>query len=243
MELASARQITPPGSLAHWVRVEDSRHPWARPEVLDQMREWIREAENADKLTAAGEKVMPLLLSGETRCGKTSTLCWLAGTYFDKPVYRASIAAMIGSYMGETTRGFRDTIEEAKRGPDGIYLIDEVDGVFQQRVRGGHGGATQELNSAIATALALIEDLPQHLLLVATTNEPEILDRAMLARFRHVHFASWADLQEADRRAFARSHQVEEAWVGNSYAAVVQAARAVRVRKILAQADVKPSAP
>jgi SpoVK/Ycf46/Vps4 family AAA+-type ATPase len=227
-------KLYPTTGLAHWFRVEDVRHPWARKSTLDDLRGWIREAENADLLAAAGEKVMPLLLSGESRCGKTSTLCWLAHSYFGVPVYRANIGSMIGSLMGETTRNFKAAIEEAKTGPVGIYVMDEVDGIFQQRVsdRSG-GGAGQEMNSAIAVALALIENLPPHLMLAATTNEPKIVDRAMLARFTHVVFPRWEDLSEAERHDFARSHQMEDAWEADSYAGAVQSARRARVARIL----------
>jgi AAA+ superfamily predicted ATPase len=233
--LVSAEKIDPTTGFAHWTRVEDVRHPWARQEIQDELRGWIREAENADKLTAAGEKVMPLLLSGESRCGKTSTLCWLARSYFDVPAFRASIGSMIGGYMGETTKAFRNAIVEAMHGPTGLYVLDEVDGIFQQRQAGAHGGATQEMNAAIATALSLIESLPQHLMLVATTNEPKIVDRAMLARFTHVEFPAWSELDDSERKAFAKSHQFADAWRAQSYAEAVQLARRDRVKRILSK--------
>jgi SpoVK/Ycf46/Vps4 family AAA+-type ATPase len=222
-----------PGMLTHWVCVEDKRHPWARKEVLDALRGWIREAENGDVLKAAGEKVMPLLLSGETRCGKTSTLCWLADSYFGIPAYRASIGSMLGAFMGQTTKAIQAALLEAKGGPVGLYILDEVDGIFQQRTADRGGGAMQEMNSAIATALSLIENLPQHLMLVATTNEPKIIDRAMLARFTHIEFPGWAELSEGECREFAKSHGCEDAWDEASYAGVVQRSRGVRVAKIL----------
>jgi SpoVK/Ycf46/Vps4 family AAA+-type ATPase len=235
--LLTPKKLDPQTGLAHWSRVEDVRHPWARQEVQDELRAWIRESENADKLTEAGEKVMPLLLSGESRCGKTSTLCWLAHSYFGVPAFRASIGSMIGQFMGETTKAFRDAICEAMSGPAGLYILDEVDGIFQQRVSGGPGGATQEMNAAIATALALVESLPQHLMLAATTNEPKIIDRAMVARFTHVAFPSWAELKDGERRAFAKSHQLEAAWGAKSYAEAVQLARRERVRRILSEPE------
>ena len=233
--LVSAEKMDPQTGLAHWTRVEDVRHPWARQDIQDELRGWIREAENADKLTAAGEKVMPLLLSGESRCGKTSTLCWLAHSYFGVPAFRASIGSMIGAHMGQTTKSFRDAIVEAMNGPEGLYIMDEVDGIFQQRVADSGGGATQEMNSAIATALSLIESLPQHLMLVATTNEPKIIDRAMLARFTCVAFPAWSELDDSERREFAKSHQLEDAWRSRSYAEAVQLARRDRVGRILAK--------
>ena len=165
-------QLRPDG-LTHWARVQDTRHPWARRETLDDLRGWIREAENGNKLAEAGEKVMPLLLSGETRCGKTSTLCWLARSYFEVETYRASIGSMIGSLMGETVKNFGKAITEACNGPPGLYLMDEVDGIFQMRVQ-AKAGCEQELNSAIAAALSMIENLPQHLMLARLHQVPGV---------------------------------------------------------------------
>jgi AAA+ superfamily predicted ATPase len=223
----------------YWIRAEDSRFPWAREKTRNAIRGWIVEAEHGDLLKTAGEKIYPLLLSGETRCGKTSTLCSLAKKHFGIPIYRMNISAVIGTFMGETTKQFRDSLMEAMTGPPAMWIIDEVDGIFGQRSNSGSGGVEKEYNSAISVGLSLIENLPQHLMLVATTNEPGILDRAMMARFTHIAFPRWADLDEKERRAFARSHQFEEAWVAESYSEVVQCARGERVRGILERAAIK----
>jgi SpoVK/Ycf46/Vps4 family AAA+-type ATPase len=222
--------------LKYWMKTDEKRFPWAREETRNSIRGWIAEAENAEHLTAAGEKVYPLLLSGETRCGKTSTMCTLAAKHFGIPCYRMNISNVIGSFMGETTRRFRESLLEAMNGPTALWIIDEVDGVFGQRSNAGSGGSEKEYNAAISVGLSMIENLPQHVMLVATTNEPDILDRAMLARFTHLPFPRWGDLEESERRAFARSHQLEEAWMAESYAAVVHNARNARVKAILENA-------
>ena len=232
MQLAREPPADVETGLFYWSKAEDTRYPWARAETRAALREWILEAENADKLTEAGEKVYPLLLSGETRCGKTSTVCSLAMEYFGIPSYRVNLASIIAPHMGETTRNVRAALSEAMSGPPALWIMDEVDGLFPSRTSDTQAAA-KEMNAALSVALTTIESLPQHLMLVGTTNEPEIVDRAMLARFRHVRFPRWRELAEAERRAFARSHQFEEGWTGESYADVVQAARAVRVRKII----------
>jgi DNA polymerase III delta prime subunit len=224
---------------SYWTKAEDCRHPWARRETLDELRAWIAEAEHADVLREAGEKIYPLLLSGPTRCGKTSTMCWLAKSYFDVPSYRVNLASIIAPHMGETTRNMRAALTEAMHGPTALWIMDEVDGLFPQRKRDGGGGATNEMNAAMSVALTIIEALPQHLMLVGTTNEADIIDKAMLARFRHVSFPRWEELDDSERRGFAKSHQLEDAWSARSYADVVQMARDFRVKKILAKAKDK----
>jgi hypothetical protein len=73
-------------------------------------------------------------------------------------------------------------------------------------------------------------------MLVATTNEIDILDKAMLARFQVVQFPRWEELTDGERRSFAKSHGHEDAHVAGSYAEVVQRARAVRVQRIISEA-------
>ena len=229
-----ARELTDlmAGHLKHWAPASDTRYPWARKSVADSIRQWMVEAENADVLRAAGERVMPLLLTGETRCGKTSTMVEVA-RHYDVPAFRMTMGQVVGKYMGETIRGVKAALDEAASAVTGLWILDEVDGIFQQRGGGDNSGCAHEWNAAIGQGLAAIEALPPHVMLVATTNEPGIIDRAMLARFQRVDFPPWAELTEGERRAFARSHRHEDAWVADSYAGVVQMARSARVKKIL----------
>jgi SpoVK/Ycf46/Vps4 family AAA+-type ATPase len=233
-----------PAGLRFWSPAADKRYPWCRPSIAAELESWMHEAEHGDILAEAGERVMPLLLSGETRCGKTSSVCQVA-SYFDVPAYRMSIGSIVDSYMGQTTKNLKAAIEEAMIGPTALWIMDEIDGVFQRREQSGRGGAVQETNRAISVALAMIEQLPPHVMLVGTTNEVGLIDPAMLARFRHVRFPAWAELDEQERRAFAKSHKHEDGWQAGSYSDVVQAARTVRVRKIIetAEAAKEPTAP
>jgi SpoVK/Ycf46/Vps4 family AAA+-type ATPase len=233
-----ARELTDlmVGHLKHWVPANDTRYPWARKSVADAIRQWMVEAENADVLHAAGERVLPLLLTGETRCGKTSTMVEVA-RHYDVPAFRMTMGQVVGQYMGETIRGVKAALDEAASAATGLWILDEVDGIFQQRGGGDNSGCAHEWNAAIGQGLAAIESLPAHVMLVATTNEPAIIDRAMLARFCRVDFPPWSELTEPERRAFARSHKHEDAWTADSYAGVVQAARAARVKKILGHHD------
>lgn len=234
-QLERAPSVDAEAGLQYWTKAEDKRYPWARKETRESIRAWILEAENADKLTSAGERVFPLLLSGETRCGKTSTMCSLALEYFGIPSYRVNLCSVIAPHMGETTRNMRAALDEAMAGPQALWIMDEVDGLFPQRSTDTQACA-KEMNAALSVALTAIEQLPQHLMLVGTTNEPDIIDRAMLARFTHVRFPRWSELTDAEKRSFAKSHQLDtamDAAVAGSYAEVVQRARTERVKKII----------
>jgi hypothetical protein len=115
----------------------------------------------------------------------------------------------------------------------GLWLIDEIEGATPYR-RGGSGGE-QERSSAVATILTELDNLPPSVILAATSNTAELIDKAVLGRFRVVEFPSWEALPAGERMAFAKSHGWTSAG-GASYADVVKAARHERVRDLIGEA-------
>lgn len=216
-----------------WAEVRSARYPWARPSVAAEIRNWMEEVDHADALAAAGEKVMPLMLTGESRCGKTSTMAAIA-RHYNIPAFRLEVSAIIGGFMGDTCKALKSALDWAAAAPCGLWVLDEVDGIFQQRTSDGQG-ANKERNTALAVALSVVENLPPHVMLVATTNSPQLVDRAMMARFIRIDFPPWLDLMADERCRFARSHggSDEIARQATSYAEVVRRARDARVRKII----------
>jgi hypothetical protein len=231
-------QIRPvPLNLKHWSLAGDTRAPWAPASVVDTIGQWLRETEYADELRAAGEKVMPLLLVGESRCGKTSTLCKIARG-FGIPAYRMNVASIVGDKLGQTTKAIIDALAETIDSTSALWVLDEADGIFGQR-GDASDGATRELNTAMTAALTMIENLPIHVTLAATTNEMQLIDRAMVARFTVVQFPTWRQLDRDGRQAFAKSHGCEGAWQSDSYSSVVQSARMNRVNRIIEASEGK----
>ncbi len=229
-----------PSSGSCWQPVSGSRYPWAPAVVSSAIRSWLEETQYAEELVEAGEKLMPLLLSGETRCGKTSTLCHIADHY-GLPVYRLSIPSIVGKFMGETARSVTMALEDAKAERCAVWILDEMDALFQSRNGGGSDGASKEWNAALGSSLSAIENLPPNVLLVGTTNEVTLIDAAMIARFQLVVFPTWSELTDQQRESFAKSHGYPEAGRSRSYAEAVQKARAVRVSAIIAAAKAKES--
>jgi AAA+ superfamily predicted ATPase len=220
--------------IVHWHKATDTRFPWARKDVADEIRAWMQEAEYGEALAAAGERVMPLLVSGPTRCGKTSTMIAIA-RHYGIPAFRMAMSSVVESYLGQTEKNIKAALEEAGAAPPALWIIDEMDGIFQRRTTDAQG-ASQARNTALAVALSTIETLPPQVMLAATTNEPDIIDPAMLARFTRVDFPRWDQLSSDERRKFAKSHGCELGWDSGSYAEVAQKARTVRIRKIIEDA-------
>jgi hypothetical protein len=74
-------------------------------------------------------------------------------------------------------------------------------------------------------------------LLVGTTNAPDIIDPAMISRFHLVQFPAWSDLSDKERESFAQSHGLQGGGRSLSYANAVQ--KAMRARRAAIIAKVK----
>ena len=224
-----------PLSLKHWHDVHEARAPWVPDLVKAALDAWWLEVLNAQRLVDAGERVLPLLLAGPTRCGKTSSVCALART-IDAPVRRLDLSAVVGSFMGDTAKMLSNALDEMVFGPRAVWLVDEIDGIAQRR--GVENSADKEKAHAVATFLARLERLPPNAPLVATSNTLDLIDRAVQSRFTVVEWPVWDDLSQRDREAFLASHGAPEEEGATSYADAVQRARARRVAAILASGEV-----
>ena len=230
-------------ALKHWTGVAEPRAPWIPDAVREGVEVWHEESKHAEALVAAGEKVLPLLLSGETRCGKTSSLAGVA-VRLGLPLYRFTLTSAMGLHVGESAKGIKDELDEASaQDCRAIWLVDEIDAVTSKR--GGSGAAAdKEFNSVVAVILTEIEKLPPGFLLCATTNTEKVMDRAVVARFQTIAFPKWEDLSASDRLEFASSHGDAAACEGaKTYADVVVKARRTRVDAVLAGAKPGKKAP
>lgn len=118
------------------------------------------------------------LLTGPPGTGKTMSADALAGE-LKLPLYSVLLHGLISKFLGETASKL-NTIFEAVRTQRGVYLFDEIDALAASR--GGEndvGEARRILNSF----LQFLDSDTGPSIIVATTNTPEILDRAILRRF------------------------------------------------------------
>lgn len=220
--------------LHKWAKVPQGRVPWLPPEVAVEIDAWTREVAHATKLVDAGEKVMPLLLAGETRCGKTSSLCAIAHRK-GMAVNRLSLGGVVGSHMGDCAGLMAAAFEELRNGyladDPALWLIDEIDGVAQARI--GESSAGQERAHALACMLTEIENLPPKVMLAATSNTIDLMDAAVVGRFAVVEWPKWEALPADQRRQFAASHGLTGLFPGTSYAEAVRLGRRARVQALI----------
>lgn len=107
--------------------------------------------------------------------------------------------AIIGAYLGQTATNLRQLFRFAERSPS-ILLFDEIDALGKQR---GNPSDVGELDRIVIALMQELELTQPKGLIIATSNLPEHLDRALWRRF---------DLQvrypapkKADLKAFATS--------------------------------------
>lgn len=149
------------------------------PEVHDHLARVILEQRQHDRLRAQGFRPLRrVLLTGPPGTGKTLSASALAGE-FRLPLFVIRLDGLITKYMGETAAKLRlvfDALVETR----GVYLFDEVDALGGERSRDNDVG---EIRRVLNSFLQFLEQDQSDSLLVAATNHPQLLDRAMFRRF------------------------------------------------------------
>lgn len=146
------------------------------------LRELIEENRNRSLLAAY--RLVPrqrMLFIGPSGTGKSASANALANE-LSLPVATVSLAALTSSYLGETARNIESIIQFGEQTPC-VLLFDEFDAIGTER---GDGSDHAELRRVVATVLQLIESMSGESLVVATSNHPHSLDRALWRRFDEV---------------------------------------------------------
>jgi SpoVK/Ycf46/Vps4 family AAA+-type ATPase len=119
-----------------------------------------------------------LLLLGPPGCGKTMTAQALAGE-LGIPVFIMRLDGLISKFMGESISKLRlifDTMPDNR----GVYLFDEFDSIGSHRYQEQEIG---EIKRVLNSFLINIEKDQSNSLIIAATNMPEVLDKALFRRF------------------------------------------------------------
>jgi SpoVK/Ycf46/Vps4 family AAA+-type ATPase len=122
-----------------------------------------------------------LLFLGPPGAGKTMTASALAGE-LHLPLFTIMLEGLITKFMGETAAKLR-LVFEAIRQTQGVYLFDEFDALGTHR---GQSNDVGEIRRVLNSFLQLLEKDNSQSLIVAATNHPELLDRALFRRFDDV---------------------------------------------------------
>lgn len=120
-----------------------------------------------------------ILLIGPPGGGKTS-LAEAIATELMLPLLTVRYEGLIGSFLGETASRM-DTLFSAVRIRPCVLFFDEFDAVAKER---GDTHETGEIKRVVSSLLLQVDRLPSHVIVIAATNHPELLDRAVWRRMQ-----------------------------------------------------------
>ena len=178
--------LEPRGELANLLSVQSPSGrlgDMALPEaLLDRLNRVLLEHRQQKKLREHGlTPRRKLLFVGPPGTGKTMTASALAGE-LHLPLFTIMLEGLITKFMGETASKLR-AVFEAIRQTQGVYLFDEFDALGAHRSQTNDVG---EIRRVLNSFLQLLEKDSSQSLIVAATNHPEMLDRALFRRFDDV---------------------------------------------------------
>jgi SpoVK/Ycf46/Vps4 family AAA+-type ATPase len=150
----------------------------AAAEVNAIVAEHARAAELAEVGLAPARTI---LLTGAPGVGKTITARSMARR-LDVPLFRADLSTLMSSYLGKTGQNLHEAFAQARSVPS-VLLLDEFDAIAKRRDDPSDVG---ELKRIVNVLLLELDVWPATNLLVAATNHPELLDRAIWRRFEKV---------------------------------------------------------
>ncbi len=159
-------------------------------EAKEELQDVIKFLKNPKKFQKLGGKLPKgVLLYGAPGTGKTllaKAVAGEAGVAF----FSASASEFVEMFVGVGAARVRDLFDQAKKNSPAIIFIDELDAVGRRRfagIGGGHDEREQTLNQLLIELDGF--ESKQGIILMASTNRPDVLDPALIrpGRFdRHI---------------------------------------------------------
>ena len=150
-------------------------------EEKEELREIVEFLKHSDRFLQLGARIPKgVLLIGPPGTGKTLLAKAVAGEA-GVPFFSISGSDFVEMFVGVGASRVRDLFEQAKHNAPAIIFIDEIDAVGRQRgagLGGGHDEREQTLNQLLVEMDGFTAN--QGVIVLAATNRPDILDRALL---------------------------------------------------------------
>lgn len=150
-------------------------------EAIEELQEIVEFLKAPQKFTALGGHIPKgVLCVGPPGTGKTLIAKAVAGEA-DRPFFSISGSDFVEMFVGVGASRIRDMFDQAKKNAPCIIFMDEIDAVGRHRgagIGGGHDEREQTLNQLLVEMDGF--DSNEGVILMAATNRPDVLDRALL---------------------------------------------------------------
>lgn len=176
-------------------------------EEKEEMVEIVDFLKDPKKFNELGARIPKgVLLVGPPGTGKTLLARAVAGEA-GVPFFSISGSDFVEMFVGVGASRVRDLFDEAKKNSPSIVFIDEIDAVGRQRgagLGGGHDEREQTLNQLLVEMDGFGAN--EGVIVMAATNRPDILDRALLrpGRFDRQITVNYPDMK--GREAILKVH-------------------------------------
>lgn len=150
-------------------------------EAIEELQEIVEFLKSPQKFTSLGGRIPKgVLCVGPPGTGKTLIAKAVAGEA-DRPFFSISGSDFVEMFVGVGASRIRDLFDQAKKNAPCIVFIDEIDAVGRHRgagIGGGHDEREQTLNQLLVEMDGF--DTNEGVILMAATNRPDVLDKALL---------------------------------------------------------------
>ena len=148
--------------------------------IREQIKEVVEEHHRTELLHAHNLRARNrVLLAGPPGNGKT-TLAEVLAYELMYPLLVVRYETLVGSYLGETSSRLKHLLDYAKT-QRCVLFFDEFETLAKER---GDTHETGEIKRVVSSLLLQIDDMPDYVVVVAASNHPELLDRAVWRRFQ-----------------------------------------------------------
>lgn len=147
-----------------------------------------------------------VLLEGPPGSGKTHLARAVAGETGAK-FYVVAASEFVELFVGVGASRVRDMFETAAKNAPAVIFIDEIDAIGRRR-GSGLGGSHDEREQTLNQLLVCLDGFQHNarVVVIAATNRPDILDKALLRPGRFDRRIKMPELSRADRAEILKIH-------------------------------------